>query len=123
MSEEIVEKSETKVEQKPNITFETFLSLDIRVCEVLDAERVPKTDKLIKLTINTGIDERECVTNLGALYQAEEFKGKKIPFILNLEPTTIKKIESKAMIFIPDTKGDIFNKYNDFEIGEIIFTK
>ncbi|MFM2393965.1 MAG: Methionyl-tRNA synthetase [Bacteroidota bacterium] len=111
------------MEQKQNITFDTYLSLDIRVCQVLEAERVPKTDKLLKLKINTGIDERECVTNLGGLYQPEDFINKKIPFILNLEPTTIKKIESKAMIFIPDTKGDIFNAYNEYETGEIIFTK
>lgn len=108
--------------QKPNITFETYLSLDIRVCQILEAERVPKTDKLLKLKINTGIDERECVTNLGGLYEPEIFISKKIPFILNLEPTIIKKIESKAMIFIPNTKNDFLHQYENFEIGEIIFT-
>lgn len=118
-----MENIETKTEQKQNISFETFLSLDIRVCQILEAERVPKTDKLLKLKINTGIDERECVTNLGSIYQPEDFIGKKIAFILNLEPTVIKKIESRAMIFIPDTKGDIFNSYNEYETGEIIFTK
>jgi methionyl-tRNA synthetase len=114
---------ETTTAQKPNISFDTFLSLDIRVCQILEAERVPKTDKLLKLKINTGIDERECVTNLGGLFQPEEFVNKKIPFILNLEPTTIKKIESKAMIFIPDTKVDIFNLCEQFEVGENIFIK
>jgi methionine--tRNA ligase beta chain len=109
--------------QKPNISFDTFTSLDIRVCEVLEAERIPKTDKLLKLLINTGIDARECVTNLGELYKPEDFIGKRIPFIINLEPTLIKKITSKAMIFIPDTKVNIFNLCDEFEIGENIFIK
>ncbi len=115
-------EEENKNSQKPNISFDTFISLDIRVCVVLEAERIPKTDKLLKLKINTGIDERECVTNLGGEYQPEDFVNKKIPFIINLEPTTIKKIESKAMIFIPNTKINIFNLCENFEIGEKIFT-
>lgn len=109
-------------EQKLNIKFDTFLSLDIRVCQVLEAERVPKTDKLLKLKINTGIDIRECVTNLGSIYSPENFIGKKITFILNLEPTVMRGIESRAMIFIPSTKGDIFNSFNDYEIGDCVFT-
>lgn len=109
------------MELKPNITFDTYLSLDIRVCQVVAAERVPKTDKLLKLTLNTGVDQRECVTNLGELFTPEQFVGQKLAFLLNLEPTVIRKIESRAMIFLPSTKGDILTAYQEYEVGEVIF--
>ena len=84
--------------QKPNITFEQFLTLDVRICEILKAERVPKKDKLLQLTINTGFDERIAITNIGAHYEPEVLIGMKMPFILNLVPTKIAGIESTAMI-------------------------
>ena len=89
----------------------------------MECEKIINTNKLLKLKINTGIAIRECVTNLGELYDSLDFIGKKIPFIINLEPTIIKKVESKAMIFIPDTKVDIFNLCEKFETGEKIFIK
>ena len=111
------------MEQKANVNFDTLMSLDIRVCKVLECEKIPKTDKLLKLIIDTGIDHRECVTNLGEFYKPEDFINSVIPFIINLEPTIIRKIESKAMIFIPDTKVDIFGLCDNFEICEKIFIK
>lgn len=105
---------------KQNITFETFLSLDIRVCEIIEASRIPKTDKLLKLLINTGVDERECITNLGEHFEPEVFIGKKLPFILNLEPTVIKKVESRAMVFIAEKDG-MFEVCNNFNTGDKIY--
>lgn len=92
-------------EQKNNIGFDTLMSIDIRVCKVLDAIRVPKKDKLIQLTIDTGIGERCVITNLGSTFEPEFFKDKKIPFVLNLEPVKIGGILSEGMIFISESDG------------------
>ena len=97
--------------QKNNITFEDFLKLDVRVCEIISSERVPKTDKLLKLVINTGFDERVAVTNLGAQFDAEHFVGLNLPFVLNLEPVTMKGIESTAMI-LACSEGDNVNLFH-----------
>lgn len=100
--------------QKENITFENFLKLDIRICEIISAERVPKKDKLLKLIINTGIDERVAITNIGAQYEPETLVGMKTPFILNLEPTTIAGIESSAMIMaITGDNNEAYSGAND----------
>lgn len=109
-----------KQEQKNNITFEDLLKLDVRVCEIVSAERVPKTDKLIKLTINTGIDEREAVTNIGSQYEPEDLVGLAFPFVLNLEPMKMRGIESKAMILAADVGDGVFLLDTDAEIGSVV---
>jgi len=106
------------VEQKDNISFSDLKKLDIRICEVKEAERVKKTDKLIKLVIDTGIDLRESITNLGSDYEVEDFIGKRFPFIINLEPVIIKKIETKAMLFcFSDNINGVKLVDFDMEIG------
>ncbi len=90
-----------KVEpQKPQVTFEQFEAMDIRTATVLAAERVPKTDKLLKLTIDTGIDERTIVSGIAQYYSPEDMVGKQICILANLAPRTIRGIESKGMILM-----------------------
>ncbi len=104
-------------EQKENIDFGTVMSIDIRVCRVIEAVRVPKKDKLIQMTVNTGIDSRTSITNLGDKFEPEDFIGKKLAFVVNLEPSKIGGIMSEAMIFISETSG-VPNLQNiDVEIG------
>ncbi len=90
-----------KVEpQKPEVSFEQFGQMDIRTATVLAAERVPKTDKLLKLTIDTGIDTRTIVSGIAEYYSPEEMPGKQICILANLAPRTIRGIESKGMILM-----------------------
>ncbi len=86
--------------QKAECTFEEFEKMDIRTATVLEAERVPKTDKLLKLTIDTGIDKRTIVSGIAEFYTPEAMVGKQICILANLKPRTIRGIESHGMILM-----------------------
>ena len=86
--------------QKAECSFEDFEKMDIRTATVLEAERVPKTDKLLKLTIDTGIDTRTIVSGIAEFYSPEEMLGKQICILANLAPRKIRGIESKGMILM-----------------------
>ena len=86
--------------QKDECTFEDFEKMDIRTATVLEAERVPKTDKLLKLTIDTGIDKRTIVSGIAEFYSPEDMVGKQICMLANLAPRKIRGIESKGMILM-----------------------
>ena len=86
--------------QKEEVSFEDFEAMDIRTATVLEAERVPKTDKLLKLTIDTGIDHRVIVSGIAQYYSPEDMVGKQICILANLAPRTIRGIESKGMILM-----------------------
>jgi len=86
--------------QKEECTFEEFDKMDIRTATVLEAERVPKTDKLLKLSIDTGIDKRTIVSGIAEYYSPEEMVGKQICILANLAPRKIRGIESKGMILM-----------------------
>jgi methionyl-tRNA synthetase len=91
--------------QKEECSFEDFGKLDIRTATVLAAERVPKTAKLLKLTIDTGIDKRTIVSGIAEQYSPEDMVGKQICILANLAPRTIRGIESKGMILMA-SQGD-----------------
>jgi methionyl-tRNA synthetase len=86
--------------QKEECSFEEFEKMDIRTATVLEAERVPKTDKLLKLTIDTGIDRRTIVSGIAAYYTPEQMVGKQICILANLKPRVIRGIESRGMILM-----------------------
>ncbi len=86
--------------QKAEISFEEFEKMDIRTATVLEAVKVPKTDKLLQLTIDTGIDRRTIVSGIAEYYTAEEMVGKQICILANLAPRKIRGIESKGMILM-----------------------
>ena len=90
--------------QKEEVTFEQFQAMDIRTATVLEAEKVPKTDKLLKLTIDTGIDKRTIVSGIAQYYSPEDMVGKQICILANLKPRMIKGIESKGMILMASQK-------------------
>ena len=84
---------------KEEITYDDFAKLDIRIGEVVAAEEVPETDKLIKCTVDFGeLGERTIVSGIRAWKTPEELVGKKLPYIVNLAPRTIKGIESEGML-------------------------
>ncbi len=84
--------------QKPNISFDDFTKADIRTATIVAAEKVAKTTKLLKLTVDTGIDTRTLVSGIAEHYDPEKIVGTKILMIVNLEPRKIKGIESQGMI-------------------------
>ena len=86
--------------QKEECSFEEFDKMDIRTATVLEAGRVPKTDKLLKLTIDTGIDRRTIVSGIAEYYSPEDMLGKQICILANLKPRMIRGIESKGMILM-----------------------
>jgi methionyl-tRNA synthetase len=93
---------------KDNITYDDFSKMDIRVGTILEAERVPKTDKLLKLKIDTGIDQRTIVSGIAVDHKPEDIIGKQVSILVNLEPRTIKGIESKGMILMAqDANGKL----------------
>jgi len=87
---------------KENITFDDFVKMDIRVGTILEAERVPKTDKLIKLKIDTGIDQRTVVSGIAVDHKPEDIIGKQVSILVNLEPRKIRGIESQGMILMAE---------------------
>ena len=86
--------------QKDECTFDEFEKMDIRTATVLEAVKVPKTDKLLKLTIDTGIDTRTIVSGIAEYYSPEDMVGKQICILANLKPRTIRGIESHGMILM-----------------------
>ncbi|MCF0177728.1 MAG: methionine--tRNA ligase subunit beta, partial [Bacteroidales bacterium] len=85
---------------KPECTFEEFEKMDIRTAVVLEAERVPNTDKLLHLKLDTGLDKREIVSGIAQYYTPEEMVGKKITILANLQPRKIRGIVSQGMILM-----------------------
>ncbi len=87
---------------KDPINYETFTTMDIRVGTVLEAALVPKTSKLMKLTIDTGLDRRTVVSGIAEHYKPEEVVGRQVCLLANLEPRTLKGIESQGMILMAE---------------------
>ncbi len=87
---------------KDAINYETFATMDIRVGTVLEAALVPKTSKLMKLTIDTGLDRRTVVSGIAEHYKPEEVVGRQVCLLANLAPRTLKGIESQGMILMAE---------------------
>jgi methionyl-tRNA synthetase len=96
------------VPPKEPVSFDIFSMIDIRTATVLEAEKVPRTTKLLKLKIDTGIDIRTIVSGIAEYFQPGELVGKQISIVANLEPRNIKGIESKGMILMAeDNRGKL----------------
>ncbi len=108
-NQQAVVVGETTIEpQLDETTFDDFSKMDIRVATILEAERVPKTDKLLKLLLDTGIDKRTVVSGIAAWYDPEKIIGQKVVMLANLAPRKIKGIESKGMILMAqNNKGEL----------------
>ena len=97
------ERKNTKAApQKESINFDNFSTMDIRTGTILEAEKVPKTTKLMKLKVDTGIDVRTIVSGIAEHFTPEELTGKQISVLVNLEPRKIKGIESQGMILLAE---------------------
>ena len=100
MNEQAVMKAE---EAKSNVSFEQFSAMDIRIGTILEAEKVAKTKKLLKLKIDTGLDQRTIVSGIAEYYEPEQIIGKQVSVLINLEPREIKGILSQGMILMSES--------------------
>ena len=87
---------------KENIQYEDFMKMDIRVGKIIAAEKVAKTKKLMKLTVDTGIDQRTIVSGIAEHYIPEEVIGRQVSVLINLEPKPLKGIVSQGMILMAE---------------------
>ncbi|MEG0789817.1 MAG: methionine--tRNA ligase [Alistipes sp.] len=94
--------------QKDSISFDDFQKMDVRVSTILAAEKVVKTKKLLKLTVDTGIDTREIVSGIAEHFTPEELVGQQVLVLVNLEPREMKGILSRGMILMgEDASGKL----------------
>ena len=89
--------------QKETIEFDDFTKLDIRIGTILEAEKVAKTKKLLKLKVDVGIDTRTIVSGIAESFKPEDIIGQRVSVLVNLEPRTIRGVESQGMILMTDT--------------------
>ena len=101
----IANEQENKVvaPQKETIEFDDFTKLDIRIGTILEAEKVAKTKKLLKLKVDVGIDVRTIVSGIAESFSPEEIIGKQVSVLVNLAPRKIRGVESQGMILMTDT--------------------
>ena len=115
IEDDIIEKQIEKLESssrkqskyppmKEKITFDEFSKMDIRVGLIKAAEKVEKADKLLKLTVDTGIDVRTVVSGIAEYFKPEDIVGKKVSVLLNLTPRKIRGVESQGMILMAETE-------------------
>ena len=98
----VAEAEKSVKEQKEEVSFDDFQHMDIRVSTILEAEKVAKTKKLLKLTIDTGIDKRTIVSGIAEYYTPEQLVGRQVLVLANLAPREIKGIESRGMILMAE---------------------
>ena len=101
-------RPEKKPEERPMsevITFDEFKKLDLRVAEIKTVEHVPGADKIYKMTVDAGGEERTIVAGIAPWYEADALVGKKIVFLANLAPATIRGVESNGMLLAADLGG------------------
>ncbi len=89
---------------KNNIEYEDFAKLDIRIGTIIAAEKVPKTKKLLKLTIDTGLDKRTVVSGIAEYFEPEKIIGQQVSILINLAPRILKGIESEGMILMAENQ-------------------
>lgn len=111
-------------EIKPQVAIDDFAKLDLRVAQVISCEKVPKSDKLLKLQLDIGLETRQVVSGIARFYSPEELVGKKVIMIANLKPAKLMGIESQGMILAASDKGDknlvLATVDNDIPVGSVI---
>ncbi len=96
------ETSSIIIPQKETIQYDDFAKLDIRVGTIMEAEKMPKADKLLVLKIDTGIDVRTVVSGIAQSFTPEEIIGKKVTVLVNLAPRALRGVESQGMILMTE---------------------
>lgn len=114
-----IDKKPETTNQKPTISIDDFKKIDLRIAKVLEAERVPKSEKLLKLQILVGDEKRQLVAGIAQHYKPEELVGKKIVVVANLQPAKIMGQESRGMLLAAsNTDGHLTILSVEKDIGE-----
>ena len=122
-----VKKEEKKVEEvvsKPQIEFDDFTKVELKVATVIACEKVEKSKKLLKLTVKLGDEQRTVVSGIALHYSPEYLVGKKLVMVTNLKPVKLCGIESQGMIICAENaegKISFLAPENDIEDGSNIF--
>ena len=90
---------------QPPISIQKFFETQLRVAQILSVERVPKADKLLKLQVDLGSEQRQLVAGIALAYEPESLVGKRIVVVTNLEPARIRGVESQGMLLAADLGG------------------
>ena len=94
--------------EKETVQFEDFTSMDLRVGTILEAEKMPKTKKLLVLKVDTGIDVRTIVSGIAESFKPEDIIGKQVTVLVNLAPRKLRGVESQGMILMTeDANGNL----------------
>jgi methionyl-tRNA synthetase len=94
---------------RSEITFDDFAKLDIRTGKILAAEKVEKADKLLKLTVDIGLEQRTIVSGIAEHFSPEDIIGKDVSVVINLAPRKLRGIESQGMILMAeDENGKLY---------------
>jgi methionyl-tRNA synthetase len=96
-------QKEEKTEIKPEIVFDDFAKIDLRVGTIVTAEKVEKADKLLKLSVDLGFETRTIVSGIALHFTPEEVVGKQVTVVVNLAPRKMRGIESNGMILMAET--------------------
>ena len=95
----------TPAPQKDTISYEDFAKLDLRVGTIIAAEKVPKTDKLLQLKVDTGLDVRTIVSGIAESFSPEEVIGKQVTVLVNLAPRKLRGVESQGMLLMAEAEN------------------
>ena len=104
------------------ISFEYFKKLDIRIGKIETAERIPDSDKLLRLEVNIGDEKRQIVAGIAEFYEPEQLIGREVPILANLEPRMLRGVESQGMLLAADANGEpvLFSPDKDIPPGSIV---
>jgi methionyl-tRNA synthetase len=108
---------------KPQITIDDFKRVDLRIAKVITAERVPKSEKLLKLQISIGTEQRQVIAGIAQHYTPEDLVGKKIVVVANLAPAKLMGQESQGMLLAASNSNNkltILTIANDIEEGSAV---
>ena len=109
--------------QKNTIEFDDFAKVDIRVGTVIEAENVAKSDKLLKLKVDTGLDKRIILSGISKYYSPEDILNKKVMVLINLSPRKMMGIESEGMLLLAedsDGKLSLMQPDSDITDGSVV---
>ena len=104
------EKAKKKSEDKMTeglLDISDFAKIDLRVAKIMSAEKVEGADKLLKLKVDLGDEEKQIVAGIALKYSAEELEGKKIIVVANLKPAKLRGVESQGMLLAASTEDDV----------------
>jgi len=116
LREEVPQSIEERKEEMEEISFDEFKKMDLRVGEIVKAERVPATDKLLKLEVDIGTEKRTMVAGVADVYSPEDLMGKKLVVIVNLKPAVIRGIESQGMLLAAEEEGKAIIPFFESEV-------